>query len=33
MAVFLSHALAFLALPVFVFYMNRFQVEPEERAS
>lgn len=28
----LSHALAFLILPGFVLYMNRFQIEPEERA-
>jgi protein-S-isoprenylcysteine O-methyltransferase Ste14 len=31
-AVFLSNLLAFLLLPAFVFYMNRFQIEPEERA-
>jgi protein-S-isoprenylcysteine O-methyltransferase Ste14 len=31
-AIFLSNALAFLVLPVFIFYMNRFQIEPEERA-
>lgn len=31
-AVLLSHALAFLFLPVFVAYMNRFQITPEERA-
>ena len=31
-AVFLSNVLAFLFLPAFVFYMNRFQIEPEERA-
>ena len=31
-AIFLSNALAFLFLPVFVFYMNRFQIEPEEKA-
>jgi protein-S-isoprenylcysteine O-methyltransferase Ste14 len=30
--IFLSNVLAFLALPVFVLYMNRFQIEPEERA-
>lgn len=30
--IFLSNALAFLALPGFVLYMNRFQIEPEERA-
>jgi len=31
-AVFLSNALAFLLLPAYVIYMNRFQIEPEERA-
>jgi protein-S-isoprenylcysteine O-methyltransferase Ste14 len=31
-AVFLSKALAFLFLPVYVLYINRFQVTPEERA-
>jgi protein-S-isoprenylcysteine O-methyltransferase Ste14 len=31
-AVFLSNAIAFLLLPAFVLYMNRFQIEPEERA-
>ena len=31
-AVFLAHALAFLFLPFFVVYMNRFQITPEERA-
>jgi protein-S-isoprenylcysteine O-methyltransferase Ste14 len=31
-AVYLSNALAFLILPVFIAYMNRFQIEPEERA-
>jgi protein-S-isoprenylcysteine O-methyltransferase Ste14 len=31
-AVYLSHALAFVFLPVFVCYMNRFQIRPEERA-
>ena len=30
-AVFLSHLLAFALLPFFVLYMNRFQIEPEER--
>ena len=30
-AVFLSHPLPFLFLPVFVVYMNRFQISPEER--
>lgn len=29
---FLAHALALLGLPVFVLYMNRFQIQPEERA-
>ena len=28
----LSHALAFAFLPVFVLYMNRFQIYPEEKA-
>ena len=31
-AVFLSNALAFIFLPVFICYMNRFQIEPEEKA-
>jgi protein-S-isoprenylcysteine O-methyltransferase Ste14 len=31
-AVFLSNAVAFVFLPAFVFYMNRFQIDPEERA-
>ena len=31
-AVFLSHPLPFLFLPVYVVYMNRFQISPEERA-
>jgi len=31
-AVFLSNALAFLLLPTFNLYMNRFQIEPEEKA-
>ncbi len=30
--IFLSNALAFLVLPGFVLYMNRFQIAPEERA-
>ncbi|MEK6804375.1 MAG: isoprenylcysteine carboxylmethyltransferase family protein [Nitrospirota bacterium] len=30
--IFLSNAPAFLVLPGFAFYMNRFQIEPEERA-
>ncbi|MDQ6733456.1 MAG: isoprenylcysteine carboxylmethyltransferase family protein [Nitrospirota bacterium] len=31
-AIFLSNALTFVFLPAFVFYMNRFQIEPEEKA-
>jgi protein-S-isoprenylcysteine O-methyltransferase Ste14 len=31
-AVFLSNVLAFLLLPAYVIYMNRFQIESEERA-
>jgi protein-S-isoprenylcysteine O-methyltransferase Ste14 len=31
-AVWISHPLAFALLPFFVLYMNRFQIEPEERA-
>ena len=31
-AFFISNVLAFLVLPGFVVYMNRFQIEPEERA-
>ncbi len=31
-AVFLSNALAFIFLPVFVLYLNRYQIRPEERA-
>ena len=31
-AVFMSNALAFVFLPVFVLYLNRFQIGPEERA-
>jgi protein-S-isoprenylcysteine O-methyltransferase Ste14 len=31
-AMWLSNALAFVFLPVFVLYINRFQIEPEERA-
>ena len=31
-AIFLSNALAFLFLPAFVLYINRFQIVPEERA-
>lgn len=30
-AIFLSHPMPFLLLPVFVAYMNRFQISPEER--
>jgi protein-S-isoprenylcysteine O-methyltransferase Ste14 len=30
-AVHLQHALAFLPVPLFVLYMNRFQIGPEER--
>ena len=30
-AIFLSNVLAFLFLPVFVLYINRFQIKPEER--
>lgn len=31
-AIALSNALAFLFLPAFISYMNRFQIEPEEQA-
>jgi len=31
-AVFLSNAIAFIALPAFILYMNRFQIGPEETA-
>jgi protein-S-isoprenylcysteine O-methyltransferase Ste14 len=31
-AVFLGHGLPFLLLPLFVAYLNRFQIRPEERA-
>jgi protein-S-isoprenylcysteine O-methyltransferase Ste14 len=31
-AVFLAHLLPLTLLPVFILYMNRFQIEPEERA-
>ncbi len=31
-ALYLGNALAFLFLPAFILYMNRFQIEPEERA-
>jgi len=30
--VWLSHLLAFALLPFFILYINRFQIEPEERA-
>ena len=30
--IFLSNAAAFLVLPGFVLYLNRFQIEPEEQA-
>ena len=31
-AVFISNILAFVVLPAFVIYINRFQIDPEERA-
>jgi protein-S-isoprenylcysteine O-methyltransferase Ste14 len=31
-ALYLENVLAFLFLPAFILYMNRFQIEPEERA-
>jgi protein-S-isoprenylcysteine O-methyltransferase Ste14 len=31
-ALYLANVLAFLFLPAFVLYMNRFQIKPEERA-
>ena len=31
-ALYVANVLSFLFLPAFVFYMNRFQIEPEERA-
>lgn len=31
-SIFLSNIVAFLLLPAFIFYMNRFQIEPEEKA-
>jgi protein-S-isoprenylcysteine O-methyltransferase Ste14 len=31
-AIFLSNSLAFLFLPVFIVYINRFQIVPEEQA-
>ena len=30
-AFYLSHFLAFVLLPVFIFYMTRFQIQPEEQ--
>ena len=30
-AIFLTNALVFFLLPAFIFYMNRFQIQPEER--
>ncbi|GKS57656.1 membrane protein [Nitrospira sp.] len=30
-AVYVSHVVAFLFLPLYVLYMNRFQIQPEER--
>lgn len=31
-ALYLANVLAFLFLPAFILYMNRFQIEPEEKA-
>lgn len=31
-AIYLSNTLTFLLLPAFIVYMNRFQIEPEEKA-
>jgi protein-S-isoprenylcysteine O-methyltransferase Ste14 len=31
-ALYLANILTFLVLPAFILYMNRFQIEPEERA-
>jgi len=31
-AIYLSNAMAFLLLPGFIWYINRFQIEPEEKA-
>ena len=31
-AIFLAHAIPFLALPVFIWYITQFQIKPEERA-
>jgi protein-S-isoprenylcysteine O-methyltransferase Ste14 len=30
-SIYLSNVLAFLVVPFFVLYLNRFQIEPEER--
>jgi len=30
-ALYLSHVFAFALLPLFIGYMNRFQIQPEER--
>ena len=30
-ALYLSHFLAFVLLPIFILYMTRFQIQPEER--
>ncbi len=32
LAIYLANAAALVVLPLFVFYMNRFQIAPEERA-
>jgi protein-S-isoprenylcysteine O-methyltransferase Ste14 len=31
-SLYLANALAFICLPIFVLYMNRFQIQPEEKA-
>jgi protein-S-isoprenylcysteine O-methyltransferase Ste14 len=31
-AIAMENAVAFLVLPLFLIYMNRFQIKPEERA-
>jgi protein-S-isoprenylcysteine O-methyltransferase Ste14 len=31
LAIFLSNVIAIVILPLFILYMNRFQIEPEER--
>jgi protein-S-isoprenylcysteine O-methyltransferase Ste14 len=31
-AIFLSNVVAFIFLPIFILYINRFQIVPEERA-